>query len=218
MFGRRPPKRTEARIPLPRPLTGDPIGVFMGDDREPLVKGYLISPRPGADGYFICDPDHHEDGRPFFATYRGDQIEKIEGDPMPGEIITLTEDGLKPGDEVFIHIRERNTSGRGTFVCEYLGYRCIIFRSGGATAYPKADVEPIARPVTTEQVLKMCEVAGVGMAEAKSILQGRAIRQHLAMAEDFDDLRRILGEVLDRTHAQNHHTKRALELFDGAQG
>ncbi len=58
------------------------------------------------------------------------------------QIITETDDGLTPGDQVRIFIRERNETGFGTFVAEFRGKRHVIFVSGGPAAYPKEDVTP----------------------------------------------------------------------------
>lgn len=215
LFDRKAPSPPPGRKRGPPAKIGDRVGVYLQSGNEPFVTGYLLAEHGGF--AYICDPDRNGEG-PWFGHYRPESVETVPGDPMPGEIITMTADDLTPGAEVYVHIRTRNTSTRGVFVCQFQNHRCVYLKSGAPASYPAQDVEPISRPVTAEQVMKMRDATGLGMMQCKTILQGRALRQELAMAENVDDLRRIVGVLLDKAYPEDHHTRRALEIVDQIEG
>lgn len=211
LFDRKPVAPAKLERPKgPPPQVGDRVGiVFTGND-ELFLTGYLIAIHNGTP--FFCVPDY-EHGKPFFANYRLDQMLVIDGPPLPGEVITMTDDDLTPGAKVLIFDRKHNKTHKGEFVCEYMGYRCVRYSRGGPATLPADDVQSIMRTYTAEDVMKMREATGLGMVQCKDIIQGESLRQQIRTADDIEDLRMIVKALVDKVYPEDYHTQRALDAM-----
>jgi len=172
--------------------------VMIGEPPGDGIRGYLMHKSGGR--WVVCQPEcSWKDGEPFFASYRPDQMERVDGAPVLDEIIHETDDGLFPGAPV-LATNERGETHRCAFTAEFRGWRMFTYPVGSDHALPRAQVVPVEPRITEARVRALSEEIGVSLHQARRVLFGRNLRQKLKTADSIEDVRPILLQLINEAY------------------